>query len=166
MKIKRLTKAALLTAVALALFIVELQIPVPAPIPGIKLGLANIITVYAVFALSPIEAGLILLARILLGSFFAGNLMSLLYSFVGGLFCFFVMLLMKKIVSENQIWVCSIIGAMAHNIGQITVAILLTKTLAVVWYLPLLLLSGMITGLFTGICAQITNKRINKNVRG
>lgn len=165
MKTKRLTRAALLTAISLALFIVELQIPVPAPIPGIKLGLANIITVYAVFVLSPLEAGSILLARILLGSFFAGQLMSLLYSFVGGLFCFITMLFIKKIVRMNQIWACSIIGAMAHNIGQITVAVIVSQTAAVIWYLPVLLLSGMITGLFTGICAQITTERLKRSVR-
>lgn len=83
MKVKKLTELALLTAIALIIFVIELQIPNPFPIPGVKLGLANIITVYAVYHYRATETLSIVLARILLGSFFSGNMMALMYSLSG-----------------------------------------------------------------------------------
>lgn len=83
-----------------------------------KLGLANIVTVYAMFLLGPADTLAILLCRIVLGSLFAGQLMSMLYSLGGGLSCYMVMLLLRKLLTKKQIWVCGIIGAIAHNIGQ------------------------------------------------
>lgn len=151
---KRLTRMALLTAVALAIFVVELQLPALTPIPGVKLGLANIITVYAMFALGPADTALILLARILLGSMFAGQMMALFYSLAGGALCYLVMLVLRRLFTLKQIWICSVFGAIAHNLGQITMAILLTRTPALIYYLPILLVSGIIAGCFTGLCAQ------------
>lgn len=151
--LRQLTYMAVLTAVALTIFVIEAQLPPLAPFPGIKLGLANIVTVYAVFALGPGPAALILLARILLGSLFAGG-MTILYSLAGGLCCYLVMLVMRRLVSKKQIWVCSVLGAMAHNAGQIAAAIAITHTPGVAVYLPILLVSGILTGLFTGLCAQ------------
>ena len=84
MKIKTMTRMALLSAIALTIFWVEAQIPMPISVPGVKLGLANVVTVYAVFSLGAWEAGGILLVRVLLGSLFTGQMMSLLYSAVGG----------------------------------------------------------------------------------
>ena len=117
MKTKRLTQAALLTAIALTIFMVEAQLPALAPIPGMKLGLANIVTVYAMFLLGPADTLAILLCRIVLGSLFAGQLMSMLYSLGGGLSCYMVMLLLRKRLTKKQIWVCGIFGAIAHNFG-------------------------------------------------
>jgi heptaprenyl diphosphate synthase len=154
MNVKRLTRAAVLTAIALTIFMVELQIPSIVPIPGVKLGLSNIVTVYAMFLLGAADTLAILLVRILLGSIFSGNLMSLFYSLSGGLLCYLSMLVMRKIVTEKQIWVCSVIGAIAHNIGQMAAAIVVTKTPSLLVYLPVLLISGVITGAFTGLCAQ------------
>lgn len=151
---KKLTYMALLTALALIIFVLEASIPAPVPIPGVKLGLANIITLYALWTLRPREALAILLTRIMLGSIFAGQLMSLLYSLGGGLLCFALTLAARRILSPRQIWVSSIIGAIAHNIGQILVAIVLTSTPGVAVYLPLLLISAIITGAFTGFAAQ------------
>lgn len=159
---RQLTTMAMLTAIALAIHVAEAQIPAPVPIPGVKLGLANIVTVYAVFTIGPGPALMILVARILLGSLFAGQAMSLLYSLAGGLLCFVVMLLLKKILSRNQIWVASVIGAIFHNIGQILVAIVVTGTPAIVSYLPVLLLSGIAAGLFTGFAAQTFIHRMDK----
>ncbi len=158
---KQLSLMALLTAVALAIHVVEAQIPAPVPIPGVKLGLANIITVYAVFTLGPGPALMILVARILLGSLFSG-VMSLFYSLAGGLLCFAVMLLMRCVLSKKQIWIASIVGAVFHNIGQILVAIVVTGTPAIVSYLPVLLLSGIVAGLFTGLAAQYLIHRLEK----
>lgn len=160
MTTKRLTRMAILTAVALGIFIVELQIPTLAPIPGIKLGLANIITVYAMFTLGPKDTACILGARILLGSMFSGQMMSLMYSLAGGVLCYLVMLLLRRMFTQKQIWICSVLGAAAHNIGQITVAILLTRTPALIYYLPILMISGIIAGTFTGLCAQLVVHRL------
>jgi Predicted membrane protein len=154
MDTKKLARLALLTTLALIIFMVEAQIPNPIPIPGAKLGLANIITVYAIFRYSAKETALMLFARILLGSMFSGNLMSLFYSLTGGLFCFLVMLLVKRVLTLEQIWVCSILGSLAHNAGQILIAMLITGSWRMIFYFPPLILSGILAGLFTGLLAQ------------
>lgn len=152
--LKRLTRNAMLTAVALSIFIVEAQLPVLVPIPGVKLGLANIITVYSMFMFGPRDTFFIFICRVLLGSIFAGQMMSLFYSLCGGLSCYLLMFFLRKIVTINQIWVCSVLGAIAHNIGQIIAAIIITGTPAIVSYLPILLISGILSGIFTGFTAQ------------
>lgn len=161
-KVKRLTRNAMLTTVALIIFIVEAQIPVPVPIPGVKLGLANVITVYAMFACGPLDTFAILLCRIILGSIFGGQIVSFFYSFCGGMLCYIVMLLIRKIVTQKQIWICSVLGAAAHNIGQIIAAMLVTQTTAIIAYLPVLLVSGIISGTFTGFCAQFVVNQMRK----
>ena len=153
---------ALLTALALILFTVEAQIPPPVPIPGVKLGLANIITVYAMFALGPKEALCILLARVFLGSVVSGQMSTLFYSLSGGLLCYCAMLVLRRILTEQQIWVCSVIGAVFHNIGQMGMALMIFRSPSVLIYLPLLMLSGIIAGLFTGLCAQFLLRRLRK----
>ena len=160
MQTHRLVRGALLTAVALTIFMVEAQIPAPVPIPGIKLGLANIVTLYALFVLGPWDALGILLARILLGSLFAGNMMVLLYSLAGGLLCWAISCGLKKIMTLRQIWLCSIFGAIAHNLGQMAVAVALTRTPGLLVYLPALMLSGVIAGAFTGWAAQFLVHRM------
>lgn len=159
---KQLSLMALLTAIALAIHVAEAQIPAPVPIPGVKLGLANIVTVYAIFSLGAGPALMILVARILLGSFFAGQIMSLFYSLAGGLLCYVVMLLLRRVLTAKQIWIASVLGAIAHNIGQILVAIVVTGTPAIVSYLPILLISGIAAGLFTGVAAQYLVNRMGK----
>ena len=160
MQTHRLVRGALLTAVALTIFMVEAQIPAPVPIPGIKLGLANIVTLYALFVLGPWDALGILLARILLGSLFAGNMMVLLYSLAGGLLCWAISCGLKKIMTLRQIWLCSIFGAIAHNLGQMAVAVAHTRTPGLLVYLPALMLSGVIAGAFTGWAAQFLVQRM------
>lgn len=160
MKAKRLTELAMLTAVALIIFVVELQIPNPIPIPGVKLGLANVITVFAIYRYKAREVLLIVLCRTILGSVFGGNMMALFYSLAGGILCFLGMLFFKRILSQKYIWLCSIFGAVFHNIGQITVACLIAGT-GMLIYLPFLLLSGCLAGVFTGGCAQLVVQRIS-----
>ena len=154
MELKKLTRDALLTAIALTIFMVEAQIPPLVPIPGVKLGLANIVTVFALFTYGRRDALLILVVRVFLGSVFSGQIMTLLYSMSGGLLCFAVTVLLQKILTDKQLWVAGVIGAVFHNIGQIIVAIVVTGTPGIVVYLPVLLVSGIVTGLFTGLCAQ------------
>lgn len=158
MKAKKLTELAMLTAVALIIFVVELQIPNPIPIPGVKLGLANIITVYAIYRYRAREVLLVVLCRTILGSIFGGNMMALFYSLAGGLLCLVGMLLFKRVLSHKHIWLCSVFGAVFHNIGQITVACLIAG-IGMLVYLPFLLLSGCLAGAFTGGCAQIVIRR-------
>ncbi len=162
MNIKRITIDALLTAIALTIFVIELQIPNFIPIPGIKLGLANIITVITIFIFGPVDAAFVLISRILLGGIFSGKIVSLMYSIAGGFLCYISMAILKKFVSEQQIWVCSIIGAVAHNIGQISIAIFLTSTKELIVYLPVLMISGIAAGTFTGLCAQFTIRHLRR----
>ena len=160
MKNGKLTRMALLTAVALIIFMVEAQIPSSVPIPGVKLGLANIITVYAVFALGPGPALMILVCRVFLGSVFSGQMMTLFYSLGGGLLCWCVMCLLRRIVTEKQIWICSVFGAVGHNIGQILVAAAIARTPALFAYLPVLIVSAVVTGACTGLAAQLLLRRL------
>lgn len=160
LKGKRLTAMALLTAVSLIMFTVEAQIPAPVPIPGVKLGLANIITVYAMFSLGPRDTLLILLARVVLGSMFSSAAITLIYSLSGGLLCYLAMLLLRKLLTLRQIWVCGVIGAIFHNVGQTLAAICIYQSLGVAVYFPLLVISGVVTGLFTGLCAQFLVQRL------
>ena len=154
----------MLAAAALIIFAIEAQIPVPVPIPGVKLGLANVITLFAMYKLGPKDALGILLTRIILGSVFAGTVVSFLFSLTGGIFCYLITLALHRVLSENKIWVVSVIGAVFHNIGQILAAMVVLKSAAVAAYLPFLLLSGIITGVFTGLVVQLVYKRL-KNVR-
>ena len=154
MDTKRITRLALLTAISLILFTVEAQIPPPVPVPGVKLGLANIITVYVAFRFGVWDALAVLLARILLGSAVTGTVGAMVFSLSGGLLCWLVMFPLRRILTPKQIWVCGVVGAVFHNIGQTLACIAVYQTTAVLAYLPALLLSGMATGLFTGLTAQ------------
>ena len=162
MRAKKITSMAMLTAAALIIFIVELQIPSPVSIPGVKPGLANIVTVYAMFAMDPISALMILLCRVALGCMLSGQAMSFIYSIAGGFLAYLSMLFMRRLVTEKQIWVCSAVAAVFHNIGQIIAAVFITGTASVAAYLPVLIISGVITGVFTGLSAQFVVKRIGK----
>lgn len=159
MKIRKLTLMALLTAIALTIFMIEAQIPALVPIPGIKLGLANIVTVFAVFALGPKEASSILFARIFLGAVFAGNFSTILYSGAGGLCAILVTIGLRKILSMQQLWVAGALGAVAHSLGQMAMAIAITATPSLALYLPVMILCSLITGVFTGLCAQFVLNR-------
>lgn len=161
MKTKRLTTCALLTAIALTIFVAEAQIPLPVPVPGMKLGLANIITVYAMFALGPADTLLIFFSRIVLGAMFAG-LSTFPYSFAGGMSCYLIMLLLRKLLSEKQLWVCGAVSSIFHNLGQVCMAIAITGTPKLLVYLVMLLPAGIVAGVFTGLAAQFLLARLKK----
>ena len=162
MKTKRITRLALLTAIALTIFLVEAQIPALVPIPGIKLGLANIVTVFTVYALGSKDGCLVLAARIFLGAVFAGNFSTILYSAAGGLCAILTTLGLKRLLRPNQIWAAGCLGAVAHSIGQMAAAIAVTGTPGLLVYLPILMIISMFTGLFTGLCGQFLVKRGEK----
>ncbi len=161
-KVKRLTELSVLTAVALIIFVVELQIPNPFPIPGIKLGLANIITVYAVYRYKPYEAAAITVVRLILGAVFAGNFAALIYSASGAALCLIGMLILRRFIDEKHIWISSVFGALLHNTGQMAAALIITQTPQLLAYYPFLLVSGCLAGAFTGLCAQIVISRLKK----
>lgn len=158
---RRMTRLALLTAIALTIFIAEAQLPC-LPIPGAKLGLANIVTIYAMFVLGPVDALLILCARVFLGAVFSGQMMTLMYSLGGGLMCWAAMLALRRILTKDQIWLCSPIAAVFHNLGQLLVAAGVANSWMVVAFLPYLLLAGIAAGLITGLTAQLLIRRLDK----
>lgn len=162
MKLKRLTRLALLTAIALTIFLVELQIPSPVPIPGVKLGLSNIVTLYCVFAYGPWSALAVLICRVLLGALCSGRIMALAYSLAGGLLSWALSCGMRRIVTEKQLWIVSILGGLAHNTGQMLAAAAIAGTRALWVYYPVLCLTGMAAGAFTGLCAQFLLARMRK----
>ncbi|MBQ4045214.1 MAG: Gx transporter family protein [Lachnospiraceae bacterium] len=164
MTVQKMVLLALFATIALTIFVVESMLPPLAPIPGIKLGLANVITLILLLCFNEKDALIVLLVRILLASMFAGQLMTFSYSLAGGLLCFAVMSVINRILGGRYVFITSVFGAMAHNTGQILVAIFMTSSLSILLYLPLLLISAVLTGLFTGFCAWFAAPRIQKIV--
>ncbi len=159
---KKLTLMALLTAIALTIFMVEAQIPAIVPIPGVKLGLANIVTVFAVFAMGSKEGLAILLCRVFLGAIFSGNFSTVFYSGAGGICAILTTIGLKYVITPKQLWVAGALGAIAHSIGQMIVAVALTGTPSLLIYLPVMVAISILTGLFTGLCTQILLNRGDK----
>ena len=164
MKLKRLSLCGILTSAALAIFVLEAQLPPLVPIPGVKLGLSNLITLFALFYLSPKEASGILFARILLGCLLLGNPILLLYSASAGFVCLLIEFCLFRL-KVSQIWAISALGALAHNFTQLLTASLITQTASVWWYLPFLAFSGILTGLFTGFCVHYLDRKYGKTLR-
>lgn len=161
MKTRKTTLLALLCAIALTIFMVEAQIPALVPIPGIKLGLANIVTVFTVFTIGSKEAAAVLFVRIFLGAVFAGNFSTIFYSAAGGACAIGVTVLLKRILTRKQLWVAGTLGAIAHSIGQMAMAIAITATPGLAVYLPVMIVVSILTGTFTGLCAQLLVNRGN-----
>ena len=150
----QLTLCAVLTAMALALSYLENFFPLSLaiPIPGVKLGLANIVTVFALYVLGPGQAMLILLARCLLGAVFAGNMNALIFSLLGGVSAMLMMILLSR-RRRLSVYGVSVGGAAAHNCGQIAAAVLSLGNTAPLYYLPILLGVSLLTGALTGLMA-------------
>ena len=161
-KTKKLCLMAVLTAIALTIFMLESQLPAPVPIPGVKLGLANIITLTAMLLLGRREAGAVLLVRVVMGSMFAGGPSALLYSAAGGLLAYITMCLTLGLFPENRLWVVSALAGVAHNAGQLLACALVVKTPGVFAYAPILAVSGVLTGVFTGLAAMYLVRALKK----
>lgn len=159
MKTKKLALLALLCAIALTIFLLESQIPPLVPVPGVKIGLANIVTVFTVFLIGAKEGAAVLFCRIFLGAVFAGNFSTLFYSAAGGLCAILLTILLRRVLSAHQLWVAGALGAVSHSIGQMLMAIALTQTPYLVIYLPVMIAISIVTGLFTGLCAQLLLNR-------
>ncbi|MCM1567901.1 MAG: Gx transporter family protein [Roseburia sp.] len=150
---KRVANAAILTALSMIFGYVESLVPLSAGVPGMKLGLANLVVLTGLYLLSPCEVLVILVARIVLSSFLFGNMSSMIYSMAGGLAAFLVMLVLKR-VKIFSITGVSIAGAVCHNLGQLTVAMLVVKNTKLIYYSPVLMIAGAVAGAVIGIMGR------------
>lgn len=161
MKLNRLARCAVLTALALALSVTEHMLPLTVliPLPGLRLGLANLVTVFALCRLSGRETLLILIARCLLSALVGGNLTVLAFSLTGGLLALAIMAVLLRCPGLSLIGV-SMAGAAAHNVGQILAAMAVLVSRAPLVYLPALLLASIVTGGVTGLVSVLLVDRV------
>lgn len=159
MKTKKIAVLALAIALAMILSFVESQIPAFVAIPGVKIGLANIAVVFVLYKLGWKEAVLISLVRVVMVSMLFGTLVSLFYSVAGAVLSLTGMVLLKKTGLFSTVAV-SVTGGVLHNVGQILMACLLLETNVIVYYLPFLILSGVIAGVVIGVVAAIMVNRV------
>lgn len=165
MQPKKLTLCGMLTALAVVLSFVERLFPLDAivPVPGVKLGLANVVTLFALTRLSARDALVIVLCRVALSSLLMGSVTAFLFSLFGGLLALAVMgLLLRAEGKFCSVLGVSVAGAAAHNIGQIIAAVIWMKTGAVVAYLPWLLVMSVPLGLVTGLTAAVVLAHLQK----
>ena len=153
MSAKMVARFGMLTAVALVLGWVERFIPIAVGIPGIKLGLANTVLLYAIYLLGAKSSWLLMFMKVVLSGFLFAGLSGMLYSFAGGLVSLVIMLLLYNIRDISIVGV-SVAGAVGHNVGQVLVACLAVTPRAALSYFPILLIAGVITGTLTGIAAK------------
>jgi heptaprenyl diphosphate synthase len=158
---KKTAYGGLFLALALVASYVEMLIPIQTGIPGVKIGLANGVIMVLLYMANAREAYVVSVARILLSGFLFGNLMMILYSMAGGLLSLTVMVLLKRMGGFSPVGV-SVAGGVSHNIGQLAVAILVLETGRLVYYLPVLLISGTIAGVLIGVIAGEIIKRLPK----
>ena len=155
---RRLTVMALLTAAAMILSYVESLLPSPG-IPGVKLGLANIAVIFALYRLGWREAGAISLVRVGMVSILFGSVGALFYSLAGTVLSLAVMALLRRLGVFSPVGV-SVAGGVSHNAGQILMAMLLLETERLIWYLPVLVLTGLGGGILVGLCGAALVKRL------
>lgn len=170
-KIRKVANCALLIALAMVLSYVEALIPINFGIPGVKLGIPNLVIVVGLYLLKPHEVFIISMLRVILVAAMFGNGMSLMYSLAGGILSFAAMALLSRAKGFSMIGI-SILGGVCHNIGQIIVAAVAVENLKIMYYFPVLLIAGIVTGAVIGIIsgrilkiAQKTFVNENKKVK-
>lgn len=159
--LRRITTAGILTAAAFILSYLEAVLPFSLGIPGVKLGLSHLVTVFALYRLTPWETVAITLVRVVLSALLFGNAASLAYSLAGALLSIAVMLLLCRLPVFSPIGV-SVAGGICHNLGQLACAALLMSTVSLGWYLPVLLAAGCISGAVIGTVGGILIRRVPK----
>ena len=164
METKKISRMALLTALAMIFSFVESQIPSFVAIPGVKVGLANIVVVFALYMLGAKEAFMISIIRVVLSSLLFGSVLSLSYSLAGAILSLLGMVLLKKTGWLGPLAV-SVTGGVLHNCGQIAVASLVLETDVLLYYLPVLMIAGILTGCVIGIAAALVLKRLGSAVK-
>lgn len=160
-KSKKVAFFAMHVALAFVFSYLESLIPFNFGIPGVKLGLANLVVVTALYTVGEKQAFVISVIRIILSGFTFGGVFSLVYSLAGGILSFVAMLLAKKCRALSVTGV-SIIGGSLHNIGQLIAAAVVMQTVSIAYYLPVLLLSGAVTGAVIGVVSSLIINRLNK----
>lgn len=159
MKTKKIAYLGLLIALAFVFSYIEFLIPVNIGVPGAKLGLANLVVIVALYTLGERDAFLLSVVRIVLVGFTFANMASMIYSLAGGILSYLAMVIAKrtKLLSMTGV---SVLGGVFHNVGQIIVAILVLETASLVYYLPVLLISGITSGVIIGILGAMVTKRM------
>ncbi len=160
--VQKLTTLGLLTALALAIYGLEAALPAPVPIPGFRLGLSNIITLAVLRKYGLRDSAMVLLARVLLGALLFGQILSLLYSAVGGFLCLLAEAGLEQLLRKRYLYLTGSAGGMIHNLGQLLVAVCLTGSAAPLVYLPYLIPAGIFTGLFVGLCSHFLLQFLQK----
>ena len=163
METRKIARMGLLTALALILSYVESLIPAFVAVPGVKMGLANIVVVFALYTLGPGEAAIVSIIRVVLSSLLFGSILSLSYSAAGAVISLLSMIILMK-TKIFGVTSVSVTGGVFHNLGQILVACLVLETDVLLYYLPVLILSGTITGAVIGIASSIVIKRLQKSI--
>lgn len=150
---KKIPYYGLFAALAILMGYVEFMIPIPVPIPGVKLGLANVIIIIMLYFMDTKSAFFVSLIRVLLSGLLFAGFAGMLYSLAGAMLSFLVMAALKKTGRFSIVGV-SVSGGVFHNVGQIVVAALVVENVRMVYYLPFLLISGVVTGFLIGIVAR------------
>lgn len=158
---KKISYSALFIALAMIFSYIEFLLPLPILIPGVKLGLANLVIVVPLYLFGAKTALVISVVRILLVGATFGNLSTMLYSMAGGMLSLLMMVLAKKIKNISPVGV-SVVGGVFHNVGQIVVAMLVIESVKLVYYLPVLVISGAVTGFLVGVLVTQVLCRLEK----
>ena len=161
---RKITICGLMTALAMIFSYIESLVPIPIPVPGVKLGLANMAIMIVMFTIGTREAVFVDIIRVVLTSMLFGNFNSFLFSISGAVLSIVVMAVLKHTDKFSEVGI-SVTGGVMHNIGQIIAAIIIMDTSAIILYLPVLMISGVVTGIVIGIVASIIVKRVNRVVK-
>jgi len=161
-KRSKIVTLSILTAMSLILFVVEMQIPPLTPVPGIKLGLCNIITLFILHKreYKAFDAVLVVIARVLLAGLITGSATSLIFSFCGGIAAVLAMIGLRRLFGGRLVPVVSVAGAVTHNVTQVIVAMLVYGSMSVLLYLPILVLGAILSGLLTGFVVVLVLSRL------
>lgn len=159
-----ITICGLMTALAMIFSYIESLVPIPIPVPGVKLGLANMAIMIVMFTIGTREAVFVDFIRVVLTSMLFGNFNSFIFSISGAVLSIVVMAVLKHTGKFSEVGI-SVTGGVMHNIGQIIAAIIIMDTSAIILYLPVLMISGVVTGIVIGIVASIIVKRVNRVVK-
>ena len=163
MKTKKVAMLGLTIALAMIMSYIEALVPLSFAVPGIKMGLANIVIIFVLYKIGTKEAILVSIIRVILVSLLFSNVMAMAYSIAGAVLSLSVMWLLKKTDKFSFVGV-SIAGGIMHNVGQIIMAVILLGTEQIVLYLPVLIITGTVTGVVIGIVSGLVINRF-KNIR-
>ncbi len=157
-----MAQSGVLIALALVFSYVEHLIPIPTPVPGIKIGLANLVSLTGLFFLHPAQVFIILVSRILLAGLMFGNISTIVYSLAGGVVSFLIMYLFKRLKLFSALGI-SMLGGVFHNLAQLSVACIVLSSTSLLMYLPVLIIAGVISGLLIGTVTELVSKTVQKN---